>query len=147
MKKLYFLLFLFISTTLTAQQFDKVKALKTAFITDRLELTPLEAENFWPVYNQYEKDLHELQVTERMKLLGRILENGGVDKLSNEEADRLLTKLLKLQTDIQHIEVEKFKALKKIIPAQKVLKLLKAEEQFKRELFKMLREKRHERRR
>jgi len=47
-------------SNLFAQKFEKVKALKTAFITDRLDLSSDEAEKFWPVYNQYEKELHQL---------------------------------------------------------------------------------------
>ena len=31
---------------------DKIKAEKIAFITAELELTPAEAEKFWPVYNK-----------------------------------------------------------------------------------------------
>lgn len=39
---------------------EKVQALKIAFITQKLELTSAEAENFWPVYGQYEKDVKQL---------------------------------------------------------------------------------------
>jgi len=34
-----------------------IQALKAAFITKELELTPDEAQKFWPVYNQYEKEM------------------------------------------------------------------------------------------
>jgi hypothetical protein len=34
-----------------------IEALKVAFISKELELTPDEAEKFWPVYNQYSKEL------------------------------------------------------------------------------------------
>lgn len=36
-----------------------IQALKVAFITKELELTPDEAEKFWPVYNQYDKEMEE----------------------------------------------------------------------------------------
>ncbi len=39
---------------------EKIQALKIAFITQKLELTSAEAENFWPVYGQYEKDVKQL---------------------------------------------------------------------------------------
>jgi hypothetical protein len=35
------------------QRQEKIQALKIAFITQKLKLTPAEAEKFWPVYNQY----------------------------------------------------------------------------------------------
>ena len=34
-----------------------IEALKVAFISKELELTPDEAQKFWPVYNQYSKEL------------------------------------------------------------------------------------------
>ena len=34
-----------------------IEALKIAFISKELELTPDEAQKFWPVYNQYSKEL------------------------------------------------------------------------------------------
>lgn len=34
-----------------------IEALKAAFITKELELTPDEAKQFWPVYNQYENEM------------------------------------------------------------------------------------------
>ena len=33
---------------------EKLKAHKIAYITERLQLTPAEAEKFWPVYNELE---------------------------------------------------------------------------------------------
>lgn len=34
-----------------------IEALKVAFISKELDLTPEEAQKFWPVYNQYAKEL------------------------------------------------------------------------------------------
>lgn len=34
-----------------------IQALKAALITKELDLTPDEAQKFWPVYNQYEKEM------------------------------------------------------------------------------------------
>lgn len=53
---------------------DKIQALKTAFITQKLELTTVEAQKFWPVYGQYD--------TEMKKLLG---DKSSSDVIDNEE--------------------------------------------------------------
>ncbi len=34
---------------------DKIKSLKIAFITERLDLSTKEAQTFWPIYNEYEE--------------------------------------------------------------------------------------------
>ena len=53
---------------------EKIQALKVAFITQKLHLTPSEAEKFWPVYNQYDNEIMQLRANKR---------NG--DVLDNEE--------------------------------------------------------------
>lgn len=67
MKKLYFILaIIFISFAANAQQPEPqlegkkqqdIEALKVAFISKELELTPEEAQQFWPVYNQYSNEM------------------------------------------------------------------------------------------
>ena len=34
---------------------DKIKTLKIAFITEKLDLSEQEAQKFWPIYNKYDK--------------------------------------------------------------------------------------------
>lgn len=141
MKKTILFSILFITIhTLSAQKFEKIKALKTAFITDRLDLTATEAEKFWPVYNQYEKELHQLQIIERMGIMDEIRDNGGVNKLTDKDANTLVAKILDLDEQIHTTEKNKYTALKKVISSQKIIRLFHAEEEFKRELFRRLQE-------
>lgn len=66
MKKLYMILaFMFVAFFAKAQEEEQlqdkkqqdIEALKVAFISKELELTPDEAQKFWPVYNQYSSEL------------------------------------------------------------------------------------------
>ena len=40
---------------------DRIEALRIAFISQQLNLSPAEAEKFWPVYNAYRNDVEALQ--------------------------------------------------------------------------------------
>lgn len=66
MKKYLLITFLLLSgfTQLKAQEDpeenSKIEALKIAFISKKLDLTPDEAQKFWPVYNQYFKEMRQL---------------------------------------------------------------------------------------
>jgi len=40
-------------------------AMKIAFITKRLDLTPEEAEKFWPIYNRYAAEVRQAYITYR----------------------------------------------------------------------------------
>ena len=48
---------------------EKIQSLKIAFITQKLQLTPDEAQKFWPVYNQYDNEIHSLQLIMKWCLL------------------------------------------------------------------------------
>ena len=51
---------------------EKLKAHKIAFITDRLQLTPAEAEKFWPVYNEHEAAMETMhKVSGKLMILSR----------------------------------------------------------------------------
>ena len=46
---------------------ERLESYKIAFFTQRLNLTPAEAEKFWPLYNQYQEKKIKIQ-QERMLL-------------------------------------------------------------------------------
>jgi hypothetical protein len=57
------LFIILMSTGLNAQanQREKVESMRIAFITHRLNLTPVESKQFWPIYNSYRHDLTTLR--------------------------------------------------------------------------------------
>jgi hypothetical protein len=44
----------------TEQKQQDIEALKVAFLSKQLDLTPEEAQQFWPVYNQYAIELKQI---------------------------------------------------------------------------------------
>jgi hypothetical protein len=42
---------------------ERIEVLKIQFITEKLDLTPSEAESFWPVYEEYNKAVREITKT------------------------------------------------------------------------------------
>jgi len=53
---LYFLLVCCLQET-RAQDGDKLGTLKVAYLSRKMNLTPEEAQRFWPIYNQYSDEL------------------------------------------------------------------------------------------
>ncbi len=45
----------------------KIEALKIAFLTNKMALTPAEAQQFWPVYNKYTEDIRKTRLDAREK--------------------------------------------------------------------------------
>jgi len=45
--------------SMQAQNGNRLEALKIAYITKKMDLSPEEAQKFWPIYNQYAAELKE----------------------------------------------------------------------------------------
>ncbi len=115
---------------------QEIKAQKTAFLTQRMDLTPVEAEKFWPVYNQYDKELEIARQESRE--FHRALRKD--DEITESEAAAAIEKDLagrQKELDIRRKYAADFK---KTIGAVKTLRLGKAERDFNRELVKRMRD-------
>lgn len=141
MKNIILILTLAFSTLTIAQRpnREQIKSLKVAFITERVDLSVEEAQQFWPVYNTYEDGMETLRREER-KLLGGLKNN--FDQLSEKEGETALNSLSKIAQDKLDTRTRLISQLKNVISSKKVLKLLKAEEDFKRTLLEKIRERR-----
>lgn len=93
---------------------DKIKALKIAFITQKLDLTASEAQKFWPVYNVYDEEVIKLR------------KNNNGDVIERDEKLLNIRKKYKVQFE-------------KIIGAERTNKLYTVEGEFRNVLIKQLR--------
>ena len=111
----------------------KIKALKTAHITNELNFTSNEAEKFWPIYNTSQKKHHQLR-NESKELRRKLKDN--FDAISESEAKVILQKSIDLHNRM-HKQRNKLTAdLIKFLPAKKIILLKKAEDDFNRKLLK-----------
>ncbi|MFW5752211.1 MAG: hypothetical protein ACOCW8_02615 [bacterium] len=122
---------------------DEINAMKIAFITKKLDLSPEEAEKFWPLYNQYSARKDEVH-TNKQSIGWYYVQNEAT--INDEEATDLLEKYVSANEQEGHLIREYMEKFKKILPSEKVLKLFVAEYQFKSHLLKELREQRRSRR-
>ena len=71
-KNILIVLFLLFSTTLMFGQRrpdkEKIKSLKIAYITERLNLKSSEAQAFWPIYNAHEELMESFRNQERSQI-------------------------------------------------------------------------------
>lgn len=118
---------------------NRIKTLKVAFITEQVGLTSEEAQQFWPIYNEHEETMENIRRKERSEIHANIAR---AQELSTNESADLLDNLLALQFDKQKAEREFLSKLRTVIPAKKVLLLVKAEEDFKKQLIQQFRKRR-----
>jgi Skp family chaperone for outer membrane proteins len=116
---------------------ERIKAMKTAFITQELELTPAEAEKFWPVYNKFEKEIHTLKKQARSEM--RTTQGEDSNNLSDAQATEILNKMRNFNRREQELQNQKEAELLKILSPSKVLRLKKAERDFQMQLLRKYR--------
>lgn len=115
---------------------EKIEALKVAFIAKELSLSPQEAQVFWPVYNEWQDKIEAIK--SKRKEFKRIRENP--EALSDKEIEAYLSSELMVRQRETELFKEYTERLRKILPIKKVALLYKAEEEFKKELIKQLKE-------
>ena len=104
---------------------EKVRAEQVAFLTNELNLTESEAQSFWPVYNDVQNQRREAfkASAEAFKALQE-----GID---GKDVSKLLDKYMDAQKACQKIDADAVARYKKVLPVEKVAKLMMAEEKFR----------------
>ena len=126
---------------------DRVKSHKIAFITDQLNLTAKEAEVFWPIYNAHEKLMSQYRRDEinAMKMVVKnperpYLSKKNFDNISEDEAK----KIYRIVTDLRKKTIQEkqnyMSKLTTILSYKKILKLQASEREFRKELFRKLKQ-------
>lgn len=124
-----------------ADRMQEIKAQRTAFITQRLDLTPEEAQKFWPVFNQFDKELEAVRNEMRDDRKGAKRDTDLTEAEASAAIDKELASRQK-ELDVRKKYVPEFK---KAIGAVKTLRLAKAERDFRRELIKRVRDRMQDR--
>lgn len=111
---------------------EKIEAVKVAFITQELALTPEESQGFWPIYNELRDKIKairkgdtKLDKVDLSSMTDAELEKAFLEDLTNDEQEIALKK-------------EYFQKLKKVIPVRKIVQLRKIEVEFRRRLQERL---------
>ncbi|SIQ55113.1 hypothetical protein [Maribacter ulvicola] len=139
MNKFIIIIFLSITSLSFGQRnkdWEKINTLKVAFITEKLSLSSKEAQDFWPVYNEYQEKRNDLRKKNHIQIRSKIKD---AQTLTKKEAENLLTLHIKIEEEEQVLETNFLKEVSKVITAKKTLLLLKSEEEFKRQLIKQYR--------
>ena len=100
---------------------DKIEAARIAYITDQLQLTPGEAEKFWPIYREFAERRREI----RQQM--RETRNANPNQTDQEAVDQQF----KMKQQELDLEKDYSGRLLKVISAQKLRSLPQAERKFR----------------
>ncbi len=106
---------------------ERIRAARIAYITERLELTPGEAEKFWPIYREY---------SEKRRALRQEVRDSRKEERDEKEALEMDHRIRQQELDL---DKDYSRRLQEVIPAQKVLALRRAERDFTMLLLRQIR--------
>jgi len=115
---------------------EKFKAMKVGYITNKLNLTSSEAEKFWPVYNEFSAKKTAMHT--KFKALRKSTKEKG--ELTDADIEKKLNERIALKQKDLDIEKEYLAKFKTLLPIKKVAKLYRAEESFKKDLLRRMRD-------
>lgn len=119
---------------------EQIKALKVAFITNELSLTTDEATKFWPIFNAFDAKQQEIRSTKTKSLIKKMSDED-LDKMTDKEANYLLTQLENTEEELFFNRKKLLVSLKGILSPIKLLKLKRAEDNFSKKLLQQYRNK------
>lgn len=115
----------------------KIESARIALITERLGLSPEQAEKFWPVYRQYNMERREVRKEFRDARQGLDIKN-----LTEEQSKQLIQKSMEMKQKELNLEREYSQKLTNVISTQQLFKLKNAEKDFQQMLLKRIQDQR-----
>lgn len=115
---------------------QQIRAAKITWITNRLNLSPDQSKDFWPLFNEYENKKREIR--HRIRRL-----NGETNNLATSEdaVRKNLKEILDLRQQEVDIEKEYQSKFLKVIDVRQLSELYKADQRFTQMLLERLKDK------
>ncbi|MFH1001468.1 MAG: hypothetical protein V1783_11600 [Bacteroidota bacterium] len=121
---------------------ERYRSQKIAFITDKMQLSPSEAELFWPLYREMEEAKDKL--AQEMRDFRSTFPKDEVE-YTEEQASEFLNFMNKHSASMSKLILDYQKKFLKVISAKKLLLLHSAETGFRRHLLEEFRNNRNAR--
>jgi hypothetical protein len=105
---------------------EKIKADKKLLVAANMELTESEARGFWPVYEDYQKDL--AAINQRIaKLIESYAADYRANMLTDEKAKKLVNEFIAIEQAEAGLKASYVPRLSKVLPQKKVARYLQIE--------------------
>ncbi len=117
---------------MTPEMRKKIEAYKVAFFTRELDLTPEEAQVFWPIFNEHEDKFKAL------KKEYRPTKRPDLEGASEAEIQQMIDKYFEFKQKELDLKKEYADKFAKSLPLRKVMMLNHLEREFKHKIIKEL---------
>jgi len=115
---------------------ERVQVERIAYLTEKIGLTPEEAQQFWPIYNEMENKRTAL-FEERASIIQRFMNHS--DNLTERQIAEQLNRLVAIQQQEAALPAEYDARFRKVLSSRKVMNLYVAEMGFRNYLLQNIR--------
>jgi Spy/CpxP family protein refolding chaperone len=116
---------------------EKIETAKIGFITNRLNLTSEQAPKFWPVYNEYNAKKQEIR-----RGLRQLKTDSTATTATDEKLLEGMKEMMQLKQKEVDLEKDYMNRFLKVINPRQLTELYHTEQDFRKELLKMLHDRR-----
>lgn len=120
---------------------SKLEAARIALITERLGLSPKQAQKFWPVYNEYAEQRRIIQQEYRNARQGMDMNN-----LTEEQSRKLMRTRMDGKQKQLNLETKYGDRLMNVINNRQLMALKKAEDDFRAMIIKRIEQRKRQQR-
>lgn len=113
-----------------AELMERIRAAQIAYLSQKLDLTPDEAQKFWPLYNQYTKEVETL-IAERQRRNIKPADRQNKPQDNNE---------LGYERRMLDIKTHYDKEFQRVLPTAKAGSVFRTEREFRTQLVRSLKE-------
>lgn len=105
---------------------QKIKADKRLLVADNMQLTDAEAKDFWPLYDEYQKELE--QVNQKLgKTIVEYSDAYNKGQIPNDTAKKLLDQVLSIEEQEVNLKRTFAGRLEQVLPATKAARYMQIE--------------------
>src|SRR5690349_18216146 len=97
---------------------DKIKADKKLVVATNMELTESEAKAFWPIYDEYQKDLQKIN-RRIVNVLDGYAADARAKTLTDDKAKKLINEALAIEQAEANLKSTYAPKLSKVLPVKK----------------------------
>lgn len=126
----------FIFTLIGADSFaqgnrENIESAKIAFFTDKMALTPDQAQKFWPLYKEYEHKRREI-------MHARLNRGKDLESLSDQDLRAMVDNLFERRQKELNLEQDYATRFQRILSPKQMVLLYRSEHEFTKLLLKKL---------
>jgi len=106
---------------------DRIESLRIAFFTEKLQLTPDESKDFWPLYNEYQESEKNIRQAHKNET--------SLELMSDAQVEDFIENSFEMDEKLLQLKKEYYGKMRKVLPPRKIAMLNRVERQFKERLL------------